>query len=1080
MLAYAHAKQYFCIVFGKVHCCQALSVNKKTIYILLIVSLLAIVVASCSTAMRQSSAQQTNDVTARAASKKLARLAQKQGTNAKKKATDSTPQSTGDKSSGASSTVVEGVAAAADSVKRVSQAATEAFEKLEESADKAAQALTEAALPQDTASTAEDGDEGFGLSMPHFEKPKTVADSLAAAKDSLTTDTLTSDTARFMIVHGDTVYLGRGGFTGTVTQEIDSTKQSKSALEAVVEFSAKDSVTFDYANDRVNFYGDAKVNYTNLELSANLITMAVDSSVVHAFGTRDSLGNMVTPPVFKQGSDEYEPDAIAYNFKTRKAFINNVYTQQGDGYMISKESKRDSTGTMYVSHAQYTTCDAKHPHFYLALTRAKVRPGKDVVFGPAYLVLEDVPLPLAIPYGFFPFSSSYSSGIIMPTYGDETTRGFYLRDGGYYFAISDRIDLKLLGEIYTKGSWGISGQTTYKKRYRFSGAVNFSYQRTVEGEKNMPDYSVSKSFKIQWSHRQDTKANPAQSFSASVNFATSSYERNNLSSMYNPQSLSQSTRTSSVSYSRSFADIGLTLSATMNLSQNVRDSSISMTLPSLNISLARFNPFKRKKKVGAERWYEKIAMSYTGTISNSIATKENQLLHASFIKDWRNGMRHQVPVSASFSLLNYINITPSLNLSDRMYTYKVNRRWDDEKMREVADTVYGFNNVFDFNMSLSASTKLYGTYRPLIGKKIVAIRHVLTPTVSFSYAPDFGAAHWGYYGTYVKTDKDGNVSTVTYNRYQGTLYGAPSNGKTGNINFDIGNNVEMKLREEGDSTRKISLIDELGASMSYNMAAKTRPWSDLNTRIRLKLSKSYTFSLNAQFATYAYEMDENGRVYVGDRTEYSYGRFGRFQGMSQNLSYTINNQKIKQLFDKLRGKSTDKKNEEDDVDNYDEEYDDYDINESNMDPELTRGQRPQRERGQSGELDEDGYVAFKLPWSISFSYGVTMRENTSGKFNSNRMRYPYKLSHTLNFSGNLQIASGWSITWSSGYDFNYHKMSMTTASLQRDLHCFTMSASMVIAPYRTYNFTFQANASTLADALRWKKHSGYTNQLRWY
>ena len=982
--------------------------------------------------------------------------------------------------------------AQAETVKRVNQAAVEVFDSLADKLPEAVTSATDSALSVPDTTVVYSGFSNMRR-RPVVKDSTAVADSLGrhakadslAASDSLASaallaDSLATDTARFMVVHGDTVYLGRGGFTGTVTQEIDSTKQSKNALEAVVEFSAKDSVTFDYANDRVNFYGDAKVNYTNLELSANLITMAVDSSVVHAHGTRDSLGNMVTPPVFKQGEDQYEPDAIAYNFKTRKAFINNVYTQQGDGYMISKESKRDSVGTMYVAHAKYTTCDAKHPHFYLALTRAKVRPGKDVVFGPAYLVLEDVPLPLAIPYGFFPFSSTYSSGIIMPSYGDETTRGFYLRDGGYYFAINDRVDLKLLGEIYTKGSWGISGQSTYKKRYRFSGAVNFSYQRTVEGEKNMPDYSASKSFKIQWSHRQDSKANPSQSFSASVNFATSSYEKNNLSSMYNPQSLSQSTRTSSVSYSRTFADIGLTLSATMNLSQNVRDSSISMTLPSLNISLARFNPFKRKKMAGAERWYEKIAMSYTGTISNSIATKEDKLLHSSFIKDWRNGMRHQIPVNATFSLLNYINVTPSFNFNDRMYTYKVNRSWDEDKQREVPDTVYGFNNVFDFNMSISASTKLYGTYTPLIGKKIVAIRHVLTPTVSFSYAPDFGAPHWGYYGTYVKTDKDGNVSTVTYNRYQGSLYGAPSSGKTGNINFDIGNNIEMKLREEGDSTRKVSIIDELGVSMSYNMAAKTRPWSDLNTRLRLKLTKSYTFSLNAQFATYAYEKDENGRVYVGNRTEYSYGRFGRFQGMSQNISYSLNNQKLKDLFNKLTGRSSDKnKNNEETDEDYDED-EERDINESNMDPELTRAQKGTRGNNQTGEVDEDGYLAFKLPWTISFSYGISMRENTSGKFNDKRMRYPYSLTHTLNFSGNLQIATGWNISWSSGYDFNYHKLSMTTASLSRDLHCFSMTASMVIAPYRTYNFTFQANASTLADALRWKKQSGVTNTIRWY
>ncbi len=895
----------------------------------------------------------------------------------------------------------------------------------------------------------------------------------------MASDTLVSlalDTARYIVVGEDTVYLGRAGHTGIDTLQIDSSKQSKSALDAPVDFSAKDSIVFDYQSNHVSFYGESNVKYQNLELTSEQITMSVDSSVVHAFGVRDSLGQVKTPPVFKQGSDEYEPDAISYNFKTRKAFISNVYTEQGEGYMVSNESKRDSAGTMYVAHARYTTCDARHPHFYLALSRAKVRPGKDVVFGPAHLVVEDVHLPLAIPYGFFPFTSSYSSGLIMPTYGDETNRGFYLRDGGYYFAFNDHIDLKMIGEIYTKGSWGLTATSNYRRRYRYSGSVNLSFQNTVEGEKNMPDYAVSRSFKIQWSHRQDAKANPAQSFSASVNFATSSYERNNLTSMYNPQSYTQSTRTSSVSYSRTFADIGLTLSTTMNLSQNMRDSSISMTLPSLNISLARFSPFKRKKMVGAERWYEKIAMSYTGTFSNSISTKEDKIMHSNLIKDWRNGMKHQIPISASFSLLNYINITPSLNFSDRMYSYKVKQSWDEQRQAVARDTVYGFNNVYDWNMSVSASTKLYGTYTPLFGKKIVAVRHVFTPTVSFSYAPDFGASRYGYYDSYVKTDREGNVSTVTYSPYAGALYGVPGQGKTGNISMDISNNIEMKLRSGNDSTKKVSIIDELGASMSYNMAAKTRPWSDLNMRLRLKLGKNKTYSFNAQFATYAYEIDENGRVYVGEKTEYHYGRFGRFQGMSQNFSYTFNNQTFKKWFGKDDSTSKGRRDR-----GTEDEDEDRDINESNMDPELTAGQRGARKGGESGDgLDEDGYLKFSLPWSFSVSYGITMRENTSGKFNTSTMRYPYKLTHTLNFSGNLQIAEGWNISWSSGYDFNYHKISMTTASLQRDLHCFNMGCSVVLSPYTSFNFTFACTASTLADALKWKKQSSYSNSVEWY
>lgn len=860
----------------------------------------------------------------------------------------------------------------------------------------------------------------------------------------------------------------------------DTVRKSKSALEEPVSYSAKDSITFDYTNSRAHLFGGSQVNYQNLQLTADDISLSLDSSLVHASGRPDSTGAIQGKPLFKQGEDEYEPDRISYNFKTRKAFISNVYTQEGEGFMQSREGKRDSSGVMYVQNGKYTTCDAEHPHFYVSLTRAKMHPGKNVIFGPAYLVVEDVPLPLAIPYGFFPFSSSYKSGFIMPTYGDETTRGFYLRDGGYYFAINDKVDLKVLGEFYTKGSWGLSAQTNYKKRYRFGGNFYFSYQNTKEGEKNMPDYSVSKSFKLTWSHRQDAKANPTQTFSASVNFATSSYERNNLTSMYNPESYTQSTRTSSVSYSKSFSKVGLTLSGTFNLSQNMRDSSISVTLPTLSISQSRFNPFKRKKAAGKERWYEKIAMSYTGTLANSINTKEDKLFHSSLVKDWRNGMRHQVPISASFSVLNYINVTPSFTFTDRMYTHKVMQGWDTDRQAVQRDTVYGFYNVYNYNMSISANTKLYGMYRPMPwfgGKKIAAIRHVFTPTVSFSYAPDFSQSRFGFYDSYVKTDANGNVSTVSYSPFSGMMYGTVGQGMTGSVTMDVANNIEMKVRTDKDSTgyRKISLIDELGGSLSYNMAAKRRPWSDLNLRARIKLTKKYTYSMNAVFATYAYEKDENGRVYVGDHTEWSRGRFGRFQGTAQNISYSISNETFRKLFGKKQRSTT----SDDELDEELDEEEETDPTMQNVDPDRKKGKTGANQES-NGDVDEDGYLKFSLPWSINIGYGVTIRENTQGRFNDKRMRYPYKLSHTLNFSGNIRISEGWNINFSSGYDFNMHKLSMTTASLSRDLHCFQMSCSMVISPYTSYNFTFACKAGTLADALKWKKQSSYSSNIDWY
>lgn len=860
----------------------------------------------------------------------------------------------------------------------------------------------------------------------------------------------------------------------------DTVRKSKSALEEPVSYSAKDSITFDYTNSRAHLFGGSQVNYQNLQLTADDISLSLDSSLVHASGRPDSTGAIQGKPLFKQGEDEYEPDRISYNFKTRKAFISNVYTQEGEGFMQSREGKRDSSGVMYVQNGKYTTCDAEHPHFYVSLTRAKMHPGKNVIFGPAYLVVEDVPLPLAIPYGFFPFSSSYKSGFIMPTYGDETTRGFYLRDGGYYFAINDKVDLKVLGEFYTKGSWGLSAQTNYKKRYRFGGNFYFSYQNTKEGEKNMPDYSVSKSFKLTWSHRQDAKANPTQTFSASVNFATSSYERNNLTSMYNPESYTQSTRTSSVSYSKSFSKVGLTLSGTFNLSQNMRNSSISVTLPTLSISQSRFNPFKRKKAAGKERWYEKIAMSYTGTLANSINTKEDKLFHSSLVKDWRNGMRHQVPISASFSVLNYINVTPSFTFTDRMYTHKVMQGWDTDRQAVQRDTVYGFYNVYNYNMSISANTKLYGMYRPMPwfgGKKIAAIRHVFTPTVSFSYAPDFSQSRFGFYDSYVKTDANGNVSTVSYSPFSGMMYGTVGQGMTGSVTMDVANNIEMKVRTDKDSTgyRKISLIDELGGSLSYNMAAKRRPWSDLNLRARIKLTKKYTYSMNAVFATYAYEKDENGRVYVGDHTEWSRGRFGRFQGTAQNISYSISNETFRKLFGKKHRTTT----SDDELDEELDEEEETDPTMQNVDPDRKKGKTGANQES-NGDVDEDGYLKFSLPWSINIGYGVTIRENTQGRFNDKRMRYPYKLSHTLNFSGNIRISEGWNINFSSGYDFNMHKLSMTTASLSRDLHCFQMSCSMVISPYTSYNFTFACKAGTLADALKWKKQSSYSSNIDWY
>lgn len=886
-----------------------------------------------------------------------------------------------------------------------------------------------------------------GKRMRGGDRNSVTADSLqrdSLAMDSLGMDTLAADTAK-----------------------------KKEPLDAPVIYEASDSIVFTKGG-YAHLYGEGKVNYQNIELTSAVISMNMDSSTVYARGVADTTGVETGTPIFKDGETPYESKIMRYNFKTKKGFINNIVTQQGEGYVTSEEGKKGANDEIYMRHGKYTTCDNhEHPHFYLKLSMAKVRPKKNVVFGPAQLVVEDVPLPIAVPFGFFPFNSSYSSGFIMPTYGDEMNRGFYLRDGGYYFAISDKMDLKVLGEIFTKGSWGLSAASNYTKRYKFSGSFNASYLVTKTGEKNMPDYSVSKDFRIQWSHRQDAKANPNSSFSASVNFATSSYDRSSLSSLYNPQQYSQNTKASSVSYSRNFPEIGLNISGAFNITQNTRDSSLSMTLPDVNISLNRIYPFKRKKSAGDERWYEKISLQYTGSITNSISTKDN-LLFKTPLTQWENGMQHKIPVSATFNLFKYINIVPSFNYTERWYLRKVKQSYDPNSTSTDhvrRDTINGFNRVYDYNLALQMNTKLYGMYKPLFMKsKEIQIRHVFTPTISYTYTPDFGKARYGYYDTYTYTDENGEVRTVEYSPYEGAVYGVPGKQMSQNISFSVDNNIEMKMKSDKDTTgyKKISLIDQLGASLSYDVANKR--WSDLSMNLRLKFPNNYTFNMNASFATYAYQFDENGNVVVGDRTEWSYGRFGRFQGYSGSFSYTLNNDTFKKLFGKKD--ENDDKNKKD-KENSDEEDDTDEETESQNNNSNMR-------KTEKASLDSDGYLAFKFPWSISLSYSYSIREDRSKKINIKKMRYPYSLTHSLNVSGNFKIGSRWNMTYSTGYDFTTKEMSMTTLNITRDLHCFNMSCGLVFGPFTSYNFSIRANSSMLTDALKWDQRSNTGSAVTWY
>ena len=857
-------------------------------------------------------------------------------------------------------------------------------------------------------------------------------------------------------------------------------------LEAPVQYSAQDSIIFT-ANNMGFLYGEADIKYGEMGISGEFITLDMDSSLISSTFGVDTLGVEFGHPVFVEGGTEYEMKGVKYNFKTRKAFIHNVITQQGEGHIVAKEAKKNADNSFYMRNAKYTTCDRHdHPHFYLNLSKAKVRPDKDVVTGPAWLVVADVPLfPIVLPFAFFPFTTTYSSGIIMPSYGDEMNRGFYLQNGGYYLAINDHVDLSLTGEIYTKGSWGLGARSNYRKRYKYSGNFNVYYLNTVTGEKELKDvapeaYSVAKDLRINWTHSQDPKANMYRTLSASVNFSTSRNNHNDLSRLYSREA-SNNTKSSSVNITQRFPDSPWSLSATMNINQVSRDSTIAATLPNISMNMSRIYPLKRKDAVGEERWYEKISMSYSGEFRNSITTKEDKFLKANLVRDWTNGMRHNIPVSATFTLFDFIQVSPSFNYTERWYTGQHKEAWDPVAKRHVpVDTIHGFNRVYDYSTSLSAQTKLYGMYTPwkMFGNKIQAIRHVFSPSISLSYRPDFGDPKYGFYETYSYKNEFGEDVDYTYSPYSSMMFGTASRGQSGSIGFDFKNNLEMKVRTDRDSTgvKKVSLIDDLGINFNYNMMADSMKWSNINTNLRLKLTKSYTLSLNMVWDPYIYELDQNDRPTRVDKLRVLNGRgFGKLMSTGTSFSYSLNQDTFKNLF----GRGGDDKGGEDDggPDSNNQLPDDGTIGEN---PYETAGRNAMFDDGDGsmGEFDQHGYLKNAVNWNLSFNYSLRYGY---GEFDTDRMEYKGALTHNFGLSGSLQPTKNWNLTFNTDYNFDLKKFTNINCTLTRNLHCWSMSASFIpIGPYKSYNFTIRANSSMLQDLKYEQRSSPYDQGMGWY
>ena len=848
-----------------------------------------------------------------------------------------------------------------------------------------------------------------------------------------------------------------------ITEKVD--------LTAPVNFESTDSVVM-IGRDLVFLYGDAKVTYDELKLDAAEVKMDLRTNDVYAMGKTDSTGEVIGSPVFEEKGTPYESETMSYNFKTQKGYITNVVTQQGEGYITGGRAKKIEDDSFFFEDGKYSTCDNHdHPHFYLQLTKARMKPGKNVVTGPAYMVLAGLPLPIAVPFGYFPFSENYASGIIVPTFGDDYNRGFYLSNGGYYFAINDNIDLALTGEIYTRGSWGLNAQSTYNRRYKFNGQFSVNYLTTISGDKGQSDYSKATNLQVRWSHTQDAKFNPNMTLSASVNFTTSGYTRNDLNSYYS-SGFTENTKSSTVNMTYRFPNSKWSLSTNLNISQRTQDSTLSVSFPNVTVTMSQLYPFKRKRAVGDEKWYEKIRMSYSGQFQNSLTANQSVFFQKSLIKDWRNGMKHNIPLSATFNLFKYINLTPSVTLNDRMYTTKVRRQWDPNAAAEVCDTTYSLYNVWDFNASVSMDTKIYGFFQPLpfLGDKIKMIRHVMTPTVSFNASPDFSSPFFGYYGNYEYTNNQGETVNRKYSYFQNSLYGVPGQGKTGSVSFALANNLEMKVKSDNDSIgeKKISLIENLNISQSYNFAADSLNWSNINTSILLKLTKGFNLNLAAVWDVYTYQLNSAGNPVRVNIPRWKAGKgIGRLSSTGTSFSYTFNNDTFKNLFGK--GKDSNKNNKNNPVEE---------------DDPLQDEEEDQRPRGIDHHHDEDqaiagsdGYMAWNVPWSLSINYSVNYGY---GAFNTQKMEYDGKLTQNLSFSGSLRPTANWNFSFSASYNFDTHKIAYMNCNISRDLHCFTMSASVIpVGPYKSFNFHIAVKSSLLSD-LKYDKRSSTSTGVRWY
>lgn len=827
-------------------------------------------------------------------------------------------------------------------------------------------------------------------------------------------------------------------------------KKKGSGLDQIIDGKNSDSLFYDVRNKKVYIYNKGDVKYEDKGLQADFMQIDMETKEVHAYGKPDSVeGKAVnTHPVFTDGGSSYTMDTITYNFGSKKALIQGVATQEGDGWLVGGKIKKMEDNTVNIQSGKYTTCDhTDHPHFYLAMTKAKVIPGKKIITGPAYLVMEDVPIYfLGIPEGFFPINLGPKSGLLMPSYGEDGARGFFLRGLGYYFIFGQHMDLAVTGGIYTLGSWEVAASSRYTKRYKFSGNFSFDYSSVKTGDKGEPDYIKQNNFKFMWTHSQDPKANPGSTFSASVNLSTSGYSKYSASTL---NDILSTQTNSSISYSKNWAGTPFSLSMNMAISQNSQTRAISVTFPTLVFNVSRVYPFKRKEAVGKARWYEKISFTYSGKLTNSVSAKESEIFTKETLKNMRNGIEHTLPVSAQFTLFKYINITPSFNYTERWYFKRQMQEWNPETNKiDKLDPEYGFYRIYNYNASVNLSTTIYGMWQmKKKTSKLQAVRHTLTPTIGFAYAPNFGKQKYGYYRT-VQSDSLGSYNV--YSPYADNAYGVPGQGESASLTFSLSQTLEMKVLSKRDTSgvKKIKLIDELRISGSYNFLADSMRLSNLPISFRATIYKNFGINLSATLDPY--EVSPQGVRY--NKLMIRRGLPGRIVNTGWSFGYTFKSRQ-----DKSQAAVND-------INSIPPEYfnpysDPYGL----MDPVLRR------------RYMAAGYYDFSIPWNIGFnyviSYGIQYTNNgTTG--------YKKNVTQTLGFNGSVNLTPKTGISFTSGFDIQNKKLTTTSISITRDLHCWQMSFVWIpFGAHKSWSFNIGVKASSLADLKYDKSQTMYDNMF---